>query len=113
MLYTRDFLIKSREITIPIIQNALKSLGLNEKEMSQFIEYWEPRMQGFGLNKISFMNTKELQQTIPLFISPKPDTLIRILMKFEGLNSGQENIQPFTSPLSRNGFTVVEWGGVS
>ena len=48
---------------------------------------------------------------MPLEISPKPDTIIRVLMKYKPLNK-KINIkeQKLDTP-TRAGFTVVEWGG--
>ena len=48
---------------------------------------------------------------MPLEVSPQPDTIIRVLMEFKGLNKeikvkGQE-----LSKVNRNGFVLVEWGG--
>ena len=61
---------------------------------------------------VTFLCNREMNQIAPLIINPKPDTVIRVLMDFT----------PLTSPINvkeyeiltpqRNGFTVVEWGGV-
>ncbi len=90
----------------------LASFGLNQKETAQFTEFWEPKMKGKHYYRISFMMTDDLQKQIPLYVWPAPDTLVRILMKFEGLNRAEEkfNIEDFAP--ERKGFTVVEWGGM-
>ena len=48
---------------------------------------------------------------MPLEITPKPDSIIRIMMVYKPVNKytnieEQELITP-----ERKGFTVVEWGG--
>ena len=48
---------------------------------------------------------------MPLEITPKPDTIIRIVMEFKGLEEPiQIKEQKLITP-QRTGFTVVEWGG--
>ena len=46
-------------------------------------------------------------------ISPTPETLIRVMMVFQGLDKEIEFPIEDLSPLNktRKGFTVVEWGG--
>jgi hypothetical protein len=61
---------------------------------------------------VTFLGNKEMDAIAPLTIIPKPDSVIRILMDFSPLQKpifveGYEIKTP-----NRNGFTVVEWGGV-
>lgn len=107
-----DFDVVKKENIKIYLSEKLTSFGLNEKERSQFIEYWEPKMENSSYYKVSFMQTEELNQKIPLFITPKADTLIRVLMKYEGMNRGSEKIDISNNVPLRKGFTVVEWGGV-
>jgi hypothetical protein len=97
----RDFLIEK-----------LVKLGLNKKETADFLGFWEPRMQGSPYYFVSFLGNREMDQIAPLTITPKPDTVIRVLMDFAPLE------KPIAVPgydiqtPARNGFTAVEWGGV-
>ncbi len=90
----------------------LSVLGLNEKETADFLEFWEPRMQNSPYYFVTFLGTQSMNQLAPLTIEPKPDTVIRILMDFKGL-SEKISVEPFEmyTP-KREGFTVIEWGGV-
>ena len=48
---------------------------------------------------------------MPLEINPNPDTLIRILMTFKGLEKPIDiEEQQLVTP-KRTGFVAVEWGG--
>ena len=48
---------------------------------------------------------------MPLTIEPNPDTTIRVLMTFKGLNEPIDvKEQKLTTP-ERKGFVAVEWGG--
>lgn len=93
----------------------LTLLGLQDKELSDFKDYWLPRL--IGLNKpyykLSFLNQNQIEAIAPLSITPiNPETVIRIVMTVSGLDQFEiipEQLLPPT-PV-RFGFTVVEWGG--
>ncbi|WP_051212467.1 hypothetical protein [Butyrivibrio fibrisolvens] len=92
------------------LEKVLPQLGLNEKETSQFIEYWLPIMEKNPYNVISFQ-ADEYTDCAGLEITPKPDTMIRVFMAFYESNSYVElPEQTFTSP-EREGFVAIEWGG--
>lgn len=91
----------------------LAKLGLNEKESSDFIEFWEPRMQGSLYYRVGFHGTNIMNQIAPLTLSEKPDAILRILMDFDPLDAWAPSNPPaHISSFERKGFTVVEWGGV-
>ncbi len=90
----------------------LALLGLNEKETADFKEFWTPKMQGAPYYFVTFMGNRTMDQIAPMAVTPRPDTIIRVLMDF----------QPLQHPIAvqgynihtpeRRGFVVVEWGGV-
>ena len=45
---------------------------------------------------------------MPLTIKPEPDTTIRVLMEYKGL---ENSIKVEEQSLERKGFVAVEWGG--
>ena len=49
---------------------------------------------------------------MPLEILPTPDSTIRVLMVFKGLDEKIDVKNQNLETPKRNGFTVVEWGGV-
>ena len=108
---TMGFVVRQGEVHGFLIQK-LAELGLNQNESADFIEFWEPRMQGAPYYFVSFFGNRLMDEIAPLTITPKPDTVIRILMDFQPL---QKPIKvqgyPIKTPV-RQGFTVVEWGGV-
>jgi hypothetical protein len=116
----RGGLYKSPEKGFVVAQNdvhaflvkSLGELGLNQKESADFIEFWEPRMTGSPYYFVSFYGTKVMDELAPLTVTPKPDTVIRILMDFSPLLAPIK-VEPIKlQSIPRNGFTVVEWGGV-
>lgn len=48
---------------------------------------------------------------MPLLVTPSPDTLIRIMMEWKGLDNSIDVKEQVLTPVTRNGYTVVEWGG--
>lgn len=86
-------------------------LGLTEREAEEFIIYWLPILQENEYNYIRFATIDQINENMPLDITPNPDTIIRVLMTYKGLeNSIEIEEQQLITP-ERNGFVAVEWGG--
>lgn len=90
----------------------LAALGLVSHEIADFKEFWLPRMQGAPYYFVSFLGNAAMNELAPLSVSPQPDTVIRILMDFSPLWEPRGATAPLIRTPARNGFTVVEWGGV-
>lgn len=104
------FIVKGED-TIEFLEEKLDILGLTEREAEEFIIYWLPKLETNKYNYIRFATLEEINENMPLEINPKPDTIIRILMTFKGLeNPIYVEEQELTTP-ERNGFVAVEWGG--
>lgn len=107
--FQKGFCIKGEE-TAEFLEKALAKLGLNRKEANEFIVYWLPLMEKNPYNIISFQ-TKAYTDAARLDVKPNPDTLIRVFMTFKASDELLEiEEQELTAP-TRQGFTVVEWGG--
>jgi hypothetical protein len=107
----RGFVIKQTEVH-GFLQTKLRELGLNNKESADFMQFWEPKMQGAPYYFVTFMGNNIMDELAPLSVSPKPDTVIRILMDFKPLNQPISVEGYSIRTPARKGFTVVEWGGV-
>ncbi len=103
--------IRQSELTAKITKD-LKTLGLNSKEIADFMEFWVPKMPTTPYVRLTWLGTHDMDVLAPLTISPKPDTIIRIFLDFAGLEK-PVNLKPqVLSGVARHGFTVVEWGGL-
>ena len=104
----------SKDDVIPFLEEKLSILGLTEHEQEEFIIYWLPRLEENKYNYIRFLTQDEINNLLPLEVNPKPDTIIRVIMVFKGLDE-KVNIknEQVIEPLQRNGFTLVEWGGAN
>lgn len=93
------------------LEEKLALLGLTEREANEMIIYWLPQLEKNAYNYIRFDLNDVMDRYMPLNVSPKPDTTIRIMMVFKPLEkSVAVREQKFSAP-ERKGFTVVEWGG--
>ena len=104
------FVIKGED-TISFLEEKLAILGLNEIEAEEFIVYWLPKLQNNKYNYIKFATIDEINEMMPLEISEKPDSLIRVLMEYKPLDKYIDVKEQELSTPARTGFVVVEWGG--
>lgn len=105
--------VTSRENLSEFFDEKLPQIGLSAKEASDFEEFWIPRMEAIGKPYyfVTFLAQEEIDRIAPLVVAPTPDTVIRVMMDFRGLDQW-ENVPGFPLHASeRKGFTVVEWGG--
>ena len=94
------------------LEEKLKYLGLNDKEITDFITFWLPILLNNKLSLCTFQS-QEFFDHIPMNVSPKPDTLIRIFLTIKKIDSPIEIKEQKLEHHERKGFTVVEWGGSS
>mgnify|MGYP007101849746 CR=1 FL=1 len=93
------------------LEEKLAVLGLTEREAEEMIIYWLPQLTGSEYVFIRFASQEAMDAAMPLDISPAPDTVIRVCMLWRGLDEPVEVPEQILSPVSREGFTAVEWGG--
>ena len=67
-------------------------------------------MENNEYNVISFQ-TSAYTDTTQLEITPAPDTLLRVFMAYYPSDTDVDIEPQSFAPATRNGFTVVEWGG--
>ena len=99
------------EDTITFLEEKLAILGLTEKESEEFIVYWLPKLEANKYNYIRFATSNEINENMPLEINPNPDTIIRVLMTFKGLENPIDVQEQKLKTPNRTGFVAVEWGG--
>ena len=105
-----DGFVVSGKDSIAFLEEKLDILGLNERETNEFIIYWLPILEANKYNYIRFETDKEINDYMPLDITPKPDTMIRVIMDYKPLNENIKVKKQILTQKKRNGFTVVEWG---
>ncbi|MEI6478426.1 MAG: hypothetical protein WCO52_05575 [bacterium] len=94
------------------LKQQLVQLGLNKQEQSDFLDFWLPKLPTTPYVRLSWLGTADMNRLAPLEVTPKPDTVIRVFLDFEGLQQSVSLPAQHLSARARNGFTVVEWGGL-
>ncbi len=100
---------------ISFLEHTLSKIGLNEKEQTDFITFWGPKMIAQQFASVQFLIDEDYDKTIAeIDINPKPNTVKRVFMFFypsKEENSSLTFKTPSFSPFKRDGFTLIEWGG--
>ncbi|RLC37362.1 hypothetical protein DRH29_02065 [candidate division Kazan bacterium] len=105
------FVMAKRDVD-KFFTDKLTYLGLNEREIADFKEFWMPRFSDNPYYFITFIDQSIFDTYAPLIVTPMPDTVIRIFFDYRGLDERIEVPMQILKPASeRNGFTVIEWGG--
>lgn len=99
------------------LRTLVEKLGLRGREADEFIEYWVDRFKKDVNSDYIFtavISQKEIDRVVPLEITPKPQTQIRVRLYFKGVEYGYSPKAPVLSDTipARIGFTMVEWGGI-
>jgi hypothetical protein len=104
------FLVNADSV-IPFLQKSLKEIGLLPSEYNDMITYWLPRLKQHPWNVIHFSIGREYDKVSTLEVIPAPDSQLRVMMEFVGLDSPVSLPVQSLPHFERKGFTVVEWGG--
>lgn len=107
----KEGFVVNGEDTISFLEEKLAILGLTERETEEFIIYWLPKLESNKYNYIRFATLDEINANMQLEINPNPDTTIRILMTFKGLENPIDIQEQQLETPDRAGFVAVEWGG--
>jgi len=94
-----------------LLADKLSAFGLVPKEYNEFIDFWAPKMQAKPYYFITFVPQQEFDKLAPLSVKPRPDTIIRVFMDYQGLDKPISVQAQEIKKTERRGFTVVEWGG--
>ncbi len=105
----KGWCVKGKD-TAQFLRDKLTEIGLTAREANEFIIYWLPLMESNRYNVISF-HIDDYGESVPLEVTPKPDTAIRVFMTFRGTEEFADIKEQELKRFERNGFTLVEWGG--
>ncbi|KAL7274827.1 hypothetical protein RUND412_002258 [Rhizina undulata] len=82
----RTFEFKALESCTELLGNTLALLGLPGDEIDGFIECWRDRLAagstGGSSILMKFLHPKELEELLPVAVTPRPDRLIRVFVVF-------------------------------
>lgn len=111
-ILSEGFIVASDSL-VDFFHMNLSKIGLTSIEQQDFITYWVPQMISNKQNFIQFVFNEEYDSIVQLKIIPKPDNLIRLFMFWMEvpLNKNIEVKKQEIPKYSRDGFSVIEWGG--
>lgn len=107
------FVINKKNV-VESLEKYLTELGFNDTEKTDFITFWGPQLQQHEEVMIQFLLNDACNEFATLEINPKPKHLNRVYMIW----SSTDNLKPRLSKLqvlkklNRDGFDVLEWGGI-
>ncbi len=104
------FVVKQQDVA-SFLERTLAKYGLNAQESKDFMDFWVPEMQGAPYYRISFL-TDTWSASVPLAVKPAPRTSIRLFMDWKKLTAPISLAEPTIVTPVRNGYTLVEWGGL-
>jgi hypothetical protein len=107
---TNEGFIVTKENAEQFLEEKLQILGLNEKEKTDFITFWLPKLLSNKLSLCTFQ-TKKFFENIELNVTPKPDSMIRVFLTIKKLDAPINIKEQKLVSVERKGFTVIEWGG--
>lgn len=90
----------------------LTNFGLNKSEKNDFKGYWLRNIPASNYYTIKLIHFEIVNDQLGLKIVPEPDSLLRILLCFTPTTEKINMKEPAIKPFKRQGFTVVEWGGI-
>jgi len=96
------------------LHKKLDEIGFNKNEKKDFLDYWLSELQAKNgkYYRISFLQNKELNSLIPMKINPIPDSIYRYFIDYSVLDKPVKITPQKLQKIERDGFTLVEWGGV-
>ena len=107
--HNSGFVVNKKDLA-SFLEEKLTILGLNYREREEFIIYWLPELEKSNYNYIYFeTNANDIY---PIEVNPKPDTELRIIMEYIPLKEKESIKGQELKTINRQGFTLVEWGGV-
>lgn len=108
---TKGTIVRKEEAANKITQQ-LKYIGLNDKEIADFNEFWLPKLPNKPYIRLTWFQNDELDRLAPMSITPKPDSIIRVFLDFGGFDKEIVIDSQELTKYDRIGFTAVEWGGL-
>lgn len=109
---TEGTVVKNSEV-VKTMRTQLATQGLNGNEINDFMQYWQDKIPASPFVRLTWFNTAQMDKLAPLKVTPKPDTSIRVFLDMAGLEKNVNIPKQNLKTTARNGFTLVEWGGLS
>ena len=105
--------IVQRDNVAEFFRHALTSAGFKGREVSDFLEYWTPRLQSNQSYAVFPQQNELLDNLIALDVVPKPQTALRLFFVIRSAQASDAGLRkPVLHTIERRGFVLAEWGVV-
>jgi internalin A len=105
--------IVQRDTVAEFFRHALTNAGFEGREISDFLEYWAPRLQSNEHYTVFPQQTELLDNLIALDVVPKPHTALRLFFVIRSARVSDVGLhEPTLHTIERGGFVLAEWGVV-
>lgn len=100
-----------KDNAISFLEQKLSYIGLSRREANEFIMYWLPILEKNEKSLVYFELTEERESYNKLNISPKPDSMLRLVIHIKKVDKKVDIPKQNLTKFQRKGFVAVEWGG--
>lgn len=102
-----------RSDMIAFLEKKCGEFGFTSKETTDFITFWGPKLTASESVFVQFSVDESCNQFADMTITPSPNDVKRVYIQF---TEWSDVMSPYLKdktfdPISKNGFTVLEWGG--
>jgi hypothetical protein len=106
------FIVHGSE-AVAFLEEKLSAMGLNAREQTDFITFWGPQLAAHPINRVVFVLNDACNSYATLDITPQPAHVNRLYLIWQPISTEGSLMQPQELPvLNREGFDVLEWGGI-
>lgn len=106
----KGFIVNGSD-ALSFLESKLTEVGFTSAEKADFITFWGPQIAQNNKNFVRFEWNEVCDKFARIDITPTPDHLYRFYIFISPIEAEIE-VSPQDLPsFTRNGFTVLEWGG--
>ncbi len=87
--------------------------GFNRREITDFIDYWVPRLTTCPLYEVYPQGEAQLSRLVQLRVNPAPQSQLRLFFVIRAAQGNRTGLAtPRLSTVARSGYHLSEWGVV-
>ena len=107
--HEKGWSVKQADLKLFFERN-MAAYGFNEQEITDFTDYWIPRLEDSPYYAIYPQHTATVDQVVDLNISKKPKSVLRLFYVIKETPEKEDMPVPTIPIFERKCFTVTEWG---
>lgn len=112
--YSDGWVMNQADLETFFRENLLHA-GFQGQEIEDFVDYWIPLLRDYPFYTIYPQTTSVIEQLVELNFSAEPDAVLRLFYVIRGYEEAPVlhlAVPEEPDAFERDGFFVVEWGGI-